>query len=419
MPDDLSTALPPDVRLPERRALFYGGAWNDPVEGGRMAVSSPATAKVLGDVALAGAADVDAAVTAAREGFERWRRVAPLDRARTMCSFAAVLREHARELALIDALDGGNPLKALLHDLEMSANGHEFFAGLVTEMKGSTVPMGEGVVNYTAREPWGVVAKIIPFNHPIMFATLRAAAPLAAGNAVIVKTPDQAPLSALRLMEIAGDHFPPGVFNVLSGGREAGAALVAHPGVDKVSLIGSVEAGRAVLRGAADRIKPVLLELGGKNALVADRTSDPAKVAAGLARGMNSRLPPRRDPRRGGGGVGTDRLRRAARPAHAHGDGDGQPDQRRAPRPCVGLHRFCPRRGRHASNRRRRARRPGAGARLLRQPHRLHQRAAVHADRAGGDLRPRSFCAALGGRSDDVARGELCGVRANTNRLRL
>jgi betaine-aldehyde dehydrogenase len=120
-----------------------------------------------------------------------------------------------------------------------------------------------------------------------MFATLRAAAPLAAGNSIIVKTPEQAPLSALRLMEIAGDHFPPGGFNVLSGGREAGAALVAHPGVDKVSLIGSVPAGRAVLHAAADRIKPVLLELGGKNALIAHPASDPAKVAAGLARGMN------------------------------------------------------------------------------------------------------------------------------------
>jgi betaine-aldehyde dehydrogenase len=287
MPDDLSATLSAGVKLPERRGLFYGGAWHEPLGGTRLAVESPATGETLGDVAAAGAADVDAAVAAAREGFERWRRVPPLERAKILRRFGDVLREHARELALIDAIDGGNPLRALLHDLEMSADGCDYFAGLVTEMKGDTVPMGEGVVNYSVREPWGVVAKIIPFNHPIMFATLRAAAPLAAGNAVIVKTPEQAPLSALRLMEIAGDHFPPGVFNVLSGGREAGAALVAHPGVDKVALIGSVPAGRAVLHAAADRIKPVLLELGGKNALIAHADSDPAKVAAGLARGMN------------------------------------------------------------------------------------------------------------------------------------
>jgi betaine-aldehyde dehydrogenase len=275
------------VTLPEHRGLFYGGAWHEPLGGTRLPVDSPATGEPLGEVAAAGAADVDAAVAAAREGFERWRRVPPLERARTQRRFGAVLREHARELALIDAIDGGNPVRALLQDLEMSADGCDFFAGLVTEMNGATVPMGEGVVNYSVREPWGIVAKIIPFNHPIMFATLRAAAPLAAGNSIIVKTPEQAPLSALRLMEIAGDHFPPGGFNVLSGGREAGAALVAHPGVDKVSLIGSVPAGRAVLHAAADRIKPVLLELGGKNALIAHPASDPAKVAAGLARGMN------------------------------------------------------------------------------------------------------------------------------------
>jgi len=177
--------------------------------------------------------------------------------------FAAIVREHARELATLDAIDCGNPVRAMVGDAEVAALQIDFFAGLVTEMKGASIPMGPGRMNVSVREPLGVVARIIPFNHPFMFAAGKSAAPLAAGNTVVVKPPEQAPLSALRLAELVEDVFPPGVFNVVTGaGRDTGVALVAHPDVAKVALIGSVAAGRAVAKSAAER-----LLLGGNGAV--------------------------------------------------------------------------------------------------------------------------------------------------------
>ena len=154
-------------------------------------------------------------------------------------------------------------------------------------MKGDTIPMGPERVNLTTREPLGVVARILAFNHPFMFCGGKMVAPLAAGNAIIIKPPVQAPLSALRLAELVDGLFPEGVFSVLPGGTEAGAALAEHPGVAKVTLIGSVAAGRAVMRSASDTLKPVLLELGGKNALIAYPDSDPDKIADAIIAGMN------------------------------------------------------------------------------------------------------------------------------------
>jgi betaine-aldehyde dehydrogenase len=142
-------------------------------------------------------------------------------------------------------------------------------------MKGASIPMGPKAVNFSVRQPMGVVARIVPFNHPFMFSAGKSAAPLAAGNSVIVKPPEQAPLSSLRLAELIGHLLPPGVFNVLPGGRDVGSALVAHPGVAMVALIGSVPTGRAVMRSAAAGIKSTLLELGVE------------KVAAAIVAGMN------------------------------------------------------------------------------------------------------------------------------------
>jgi betaine-aldehyde dehydrogenase len=171
----------------------------------------------------------------------------------------------------------------------MGARGLEFYAGLVTEAKGETIPVKAGHLNYSVREPLGVVARIIAFNHPILFATMRCAAPLAAGNTMIVKPSDQAPLSALRLAEIIAEEnlLPPGVYNVLTGARACGAALSTHPGIAKVALIGSVPTGKAILRAAADTVKQVALEMGGKNALIAFPDQDPAVIAAGAVGGMN------------------------------------------------------------------------------------------------------------------------------------
>lgn len=273
--------------LPQHRELYFGGKWFSPEAGLYEDTLNPATGEVLAAVATAQRSDVDIAVSAARKGFLEWRDVLPLERARILKEVAALLRRHGDELAMIDAANCGNPFTEMRGDATVAAAQMEFFAGLVTEMKGDTIPMGPERVNMTVREPLGVVARILAFNHPFMFCGGKMAAPLAAGNAVIIKPPVQAPLSALRLAEIVDGLFPPGVFNVLPGGTEAGAALAAHPDVAKVTLIGSVEAGRAVMREASDTLKPVLLELGGKNAFIAYPDSDPDKIADAIVAGMN------------------------------------------------------------------------------------------------------------------------------------
>jgi betaine-aldehyde dehydrogenase len=277
----------PPIVLPGQRGLFYGGAWHEPVDGGTLETIAPGTGQRLATVATAGAGDVARAVAAARAGFAVWRDTAPLERARILRALAAILREHAHELALLDAADSGNPLTEMLPDAHAAAAQVEFFAGLVTEMKGASIPMGVDRVNFSVREPLGVVARIIPFNHPLLFCAGKTAAILAAGNAAIVKPAEQAPLSALRLAELAGGLFPAGVFNVLPGEREGAAALAAHPDVASVALVGSVTAGRAVMRAAADRLKPVLLELGGKNALIAFPDMDADRIARAVVAGMN------------------------------------------------------------------------------------------------------------------------------------
>jgi betaine-aldehyde dehydrogenase len=275
------------VILPEHDTLFYGGAWHAAIEARYEDVRSPATGERLARVSIASAADVDRAVAAAREGFLVWRDVAPLERAKVLREIAAIIERHGRELAMLDAADGGNPVTEMAGDAAAAAAQIQFFAGLVTEMKGSSVPAGPNGLNFSVREPLGVVARIVPFNHPLMFCAGKSAAPLAAGNAIIVKPPDQAPLSGLRLAELVGHLLPAGAFNVLSGGREAGAALASHPGIDAVALVGSVPTGRAVMRAAAETIKPVLLELGGKNALIAFPDADPDVIATAAVDGMN------------------------------------------------------------------------------------------------------------------------------------
>jgi betaine-aldehyde dehydrogenase len=275
--------------LPGHRALYYGGAWHESRSGRSIDVTSPSTGESLGRVFDADAADVDRAVGAAREGYSVWRDTPALERASAVRRAAAILREHADELAWIDALDGGNPYPAMRYDVDISAGYMDYFAGLVTEVKGTTIPIASNVLNYTLREPLGVVARIGAFNHPLLFVAGKAGAPLAAGNALIVKPADQTPLSALRIAELWHDVFPPGVFNVVTGGRDAGAALVAHPKVAKIGFIGSVAGGRAVMSAAGATLKALTLELGGKNALIAcdDTTAD--EIADGVVRGMNFR----------------------------------------------------------------------------------------------------------------------------------
>ncbi|HSC23189.1 MAG TPA: aldehyde dehydrogenase family protein [Casimicrobiaceae bacterium] len=275
--------------LPAQRAHYYGGAWHAPGSGAMIDVENPATGESLGKVPNGDAADVDRAVAAAVDAFPAWRDTPAQARARCIRDAARVLREHRDELAWLDALDTGNPLSAMAYDVDISIGYMELFAGLVTEIKGATIPIASDVLNYTLREPLGVVARIGAFNHPLLFVAGKCGAPLAAGNTLVVKPADQTPLSALRIAKLWEDVFPAGVFNVVTGGRDAGAALAEHPRVAKIGFIGSVNAGRAVMRAASGSLKALTLELGGKNALIACDDATPEEVGDGVVRGMNFR----------------------------------------------------------------------------------------------------------------------------------
>ncbi len=273
--------------LPEHRGLYYDGAWHAPRAGRVLTAQNPATGASLGLVSDAGAEDVDLAVRAAAKAFPGWRAVKPLERAALLRRVGEVVRGHVDELAMLDSADGGNPVRAMVTDVHIGLATLDYLAGLVTEVKGETVPLGEDALDYTVREPLGVVGRIIPFNHPVMFLLMKMGAPLLTGNTLVFKPAEQTSLSALRFAELVGHMLPAGVVNVVTGGRGAGAALVQHPMVAKIGLIGSVPTGRAVLRDAAETIKRVDLELGGKNALVGYPDADPDEVAAAAVLGMN------------------------------------------------------------------------------------------------------------------------------------
>jgi len=272
--------------LPQQRDLFYNGQWHKPL-GGYAHTKNPATQDDLGAVAQANAQDVDLAVRAAHEAFKSWRKVLPAERARTMRRLAQKVRDHAAEFAWLDSLNCGNPISEMQRDAIGAADQIDYYAGLVHELKGDTLPMGDKVVNYSAREPLGVVARIVAYNHPLMFLASKLAPVVAAGNTVIMKPPVQAPLSAYRLAQLVSETFPPGVISFLSGDRECGEALVAHPLVRKVALVGSTATGVSILKASAEKVIPVALELGGKNPLIICPDADLDKAVQGVINGMN------------------------------------------------------------------------------------------------------------------------------------
>lgn len=269
------------------RGLYYGGRWVEPASGRSFTSINPSTGRKLGDVPYADANDVDRAVRAAAKAFAEWRKVGVKERARCLEAWARRVREHAKRLALIDAVDSGNAVKGMEGDMHWAADSLEYFAGLITEVKGSTSSQGPRHLNFTRRQPYGVVAKLNAFNHPFRFCVEKAAAPLAAGNCVVIKSSEQAPLSSFEVATLAEGLFPPGVVNVLAGDGATGAALVAHPLVSRIGFIGSVETGRLVAKGAAEGLKRVTLELGGKNPIIIFPDADPKRAAAAAIKGMN------------------------------------------------------------------------------------------------------------------------------------
>ena len=270
-------------------ALTLDGQSRPSATGATYTTFDPVSGRALAEVPDAGGGDVDLAVQSALAAFASWRRRSPLDRADAVRELAGALRTHADELALLDALDGGSPITMMRGDVAIAADFLDRFADWALALSGRTVPASVGGLHYTKLEPYGVVGRIIPFNHPAMFAAAKLGAPLVAGNTVVVKAPPQTPLSALRIGELCAEVLPPGVVNVLTGSTSVpGEALARHPDVRRVAFIGSERAGRSVQHSGADGgVKHITLELGGKNATVVRPDADLERAAAGAVRGMN------------------------------------------------------------------------------------------------------------------------------------
>ena len=269
------------------KGLFIGGEWQESTSGKTFESINPSNREKLGDVPDAQEKDIERAVAAAKAAFGEWRRVPIAERARCLEALARRIDDHAEELALMDAVDAGNALSGMRGDMEWTAKTFRYFASLIPEIKGESSSHGPQHLNFTRRQPYGVVAKINPFNHPFRFCAEKAAAPLAAGNCVVIKGSEQAPLSSLRLGELCDGIFPNGVVNIVTGGAKAGAALVTHPDVGRIGFVGSVPTGRAIAKAAAETLKVVSLELGGKNPIIIFPDADPTKAATSAIKGMN------------------------------------------------------------------------------------------------------------------------------------
>ena len=269
------------------KGLYIGGEWQESTSGKTFETINPSNREKLGDVPDAQEKDIERAVAAAKAAFGEWHRVPIAERARCLEALARRIDDHAEELALMDAVDAGNALSGMRGDMEWTAKTLRYFAGLIPEIKGESSSHGSRHLNVTRRQPYGVVAKINPFNHPFRFCAEKAAAPLAAGNCVVIKGSEQAPLSSLRLGELCDGIFPNGVVNIVTGGAKAGAALVTHPDVGRIGFVGSVPTGRAIAKAAAETLKVVSLELGGKNPIIIFPDADPTKAATSAIKGMN------------------------------------------------------------------------------------------------------------------------------------
>jgi len=273
--------------------LFINGEWVEARSGKTVPVFDPATGKQIGLVADAGPEDVDRAVAAARAALETgpWASMTPAGREELLWRLADLIDRNAAEFAEIESIDNGKTrFMASIVDVPGARNYFRYMAGWATKIEGTTMQTAMGMPGsklhtYVAREPVGVVAQIVPWNFPLAMAAWKLGPALAAGCTCVLKPAEQTPLSALRLGELIREAgFPPGVVNILTGvGEVSGAALVAHPGVDKVAFTGSTEVGKLINKSATDSLKRVSLELGGKSPMIVLPDADPAAVAGGSA----------------------------------------------------------------------------------------------------------------------------------------
>lgn len=288
-----TTLLPSVQRFVSRSdVMLIGGSWVSALDEGTLPTVDPADGTELARVPAGAAADVDRAVAAARAAFEDgpWSRLSPAERGKLLWRLADLIEHNLEELAQLETLDQGKPLSVTrTADVPGSAETFRYMAGWATKIEGATIPVGPAhqMHAYTRREPVGVVGQIVPWNFPLAMAAWKLAPALAAGCTVVLKPAEQTPLSTLRLGELIGEAgFPDGVVNIVTGlGETAGAAIAAHPDIDKVAFTGSTEVGRQIVTASAGNLKRVSLELGGKSPSIVFADADLDRAVAGLYRG--------------------------------------------------------------------------------------------------------------------------------------
>lgn len=268
--------------------FFINGALTPALAGQSFTVHSPATGLPIAQAPEGDAEDVDRAVQAAAHAQISWAKTPARDRGKLLLEAGRVLTSHSEELARLVALETGKALRTECRpEATNTGDLFTFFGGLTPELKGETLPLKSGVLAYTTREPIGVVGAILPWNAPLMLMAWKVAPALAAGNTIVVKSAEEAPLCVLRAIQILGSVLPDGVLNVISGhGPVTGAALVRHPDVKKVTFTGSVETGKIIYEAAAKKLIPVTLELGGKSPMIVMPDADLEKAAQGAIAGM-------------------------------------------------------------------------------------------------------------------------------------
>ncbi|MGE4125940.1 MAG: aldehyde dehydrogenase family protein [Pusillimonas sp.] len=249
--------------------LFINGRFCPAADGATLATLNPHDNSVIADVSMAGPADIDAAVKAAQAAFPKWSRMAAMDRGRLLLKLADAIEANADELARLESLDTGHPLRdTQFLDVPRTAVTFRYFGGMADKLEGSVIPVEEGFLNYMLREPVGIVGQVVPWNFPLMFTSWKMAPALAAGNCVVMKPAELTPLSTLRIAELMAEvGFPEGVVNIVPGlGHVAGQYLADHNDIAKIAFTGSTETGKRIVRASAENLKKVQLELGGKGA---------------------------------------------------------------------------------------------------------------------------------------------------------
>jgi aldehyde dehydrogenase (NAD+) len=287
----MATAIKPLSTYNGPTQLLIDGQWREAVSGKRFDTLNPATGEIITSVAEADKADVDLAVKAARKAFEEgpWSKMSATDRGRVISKLADLIMEHRDELAALETMDNGKPISDARNiDVPLVADCIEYYAGWANKVHGETIPVPGPFLNYTLREPMGVVGQIVAWNFPLLLAAWKLGPALATGNTVVLKPAEQTPLTALRLGELCLESgIPPGVVNVLPGfGPTAGAALVAHPDVDKIAFTGEYITGQTIMREAAGTLKRVSLELGGKSPNIVFADADLDAAVAGSMMGI-------------------------------------------------------------------------------------------------------------------------------------